>query len=60
MKTTMPGRTLLILISCILITQITVVNCCLSYNEQSKKCMICPSGTHLYKGNCLYDIDNCT
>ena len=31
--------------------------CCLKF--QGNRCVSCPSGTHLYRGSCLNDIDNC-
>lgn len=31
--------------------------CCLKI--QGRSCLNCPPGTHLYRGNCLIDIDNC-
>ena len=33
--------------------------CCLSFVKGLKKCANCPSDMHLYKGNCIFDVDNC-
>ena len=33
--------------------------CCLTTVANSKKCASCPEGTHLYRGNCLFDIEKC-
>lgn len=32
--------------------------CCLRLEATS--CLACPEGTHLYRGNCLNNVDNCT
>ena len=31
--------------------------CCLQF--EGKSCISCPSGLHLFRGNCLIDIENC-
>lgn len=36
----------------------------LSYNQccltlKGKQCISCINGTHLYRGNCIIDVDNC-
>ena len=31
--------------------------CCL--NIQGRNCIACPNGTHLFRGNCIIDVDNC-
>ena len=31
--------------------------CCL--NIQNRVCIKCPNGTHLYRGNCINNVENC-
>jgi len=31
--------------------------CCLSFDGE--KCVACPTGMHVYEGNCLYDVVGC-
>lgn len=31
--------------------------CCLQI--QGRSCLKCPSGTHMYRANCIIDVDNC-
>lgn len=31
--------------------------CCLKI--QGRACLNCPNGTHLFRGNCIIDVDNC-
>lgn len=49
----------LLLFCIIALTQLSLVNACLNYYEQTQRCSLYPFGTHLHKGNCLYDIPQC-
>jgi hypothetical protein len=31
--------------------------CCLRF--EGKKCVLCPAGTHLFRGNCIIDVKDC-
>lgn len=33
--------------------------CCTKFLPNSNKCSECPTGTHLFKKNCLIDVENC-
>ena len=49
----------LLLFCIIALNQLLLVKACLNYDEQTQRCSLCPFGTHLHKGNCLYDLPQC-
>lgn len=40
-------------------TYFSVQQCCLTTVPNSKKCASCPTGMHLFRGNCIIDVENC-
>lgn len=42
-----------------LLSSLTFSQCCSKFNEVTKKCSECSSGSHLYREHCLQDIENC-
>ena len=33
--------------------------CCVKTAKGGKKCLSCPTDMHLFKGNCIFNVDNC-
>lgn len=48
--------TVLIVFQAIIV--LTSSQCCIEFNIN--ECIRCPSGMHLYRSNCIYDIEGCT
>lgn len=42
-----------------LIVPLSHEQCCTKFVTGSKKCAECPTGFHLVKGSCIFDVDNC-
>lgn len=49
----------LLLSATLMFLQGAEAQCCLKTLLNSKKCASCPDGSHLFKGNCIFDVDNC-
>lgn len=37
--------------------QIVLNECCVKFTDG--KCVECPKGMHLFRDNCIYDVENC-
>lgn len=40
------------------LTTLTQSQCCLQF--EGRKCVSCPNGTHLFRGNCIFDTPYCS
>ncbi len=43
----------------LLLAPFTDQQCCTKKVANSNKCAECPQGTHLFRGSCIIDIENC-
>lgn len=50
-------KLLIFALACLL--PFTQSQCCTKFVAGTKKCSECPAGTHLFRGSCLIDADNC-
>lgn len=42
-----------------LLFEVTSPQCCLEFSKGTKQCLKCPESMHVYRGNCIFDVENC-